>query len=183
MKSLKQKKYKRILILLLASLLVLGIAGIVLFYAAYIPKRYEQFVSKYAQENKIEENLIYAIIRAESSFNENAVSSSGAVGLMQLMPSTAQFICKCLGEDLDVYSANDNIRMGVWYLGYLGKKFSGQDEQLAAYNAGEGNVRRWLQDASFSSDGIALQKIPFPETEKYVRRVKKFYKYYNFFYD
>lgn len=88
-----------------------------------------------------------------------------------------------LGEDLDIYSANDNIRMGVWYLGYLGKKFSGQDEQLAAYNAGEGNVRRWLQDASFSSDGIALQKIPFPETEKYVRRVKKFYKYYNFFYD
>lgn len=183
MKSSKTKKYKQVFLFALIGLLVFSIVGVLLFYCTYIPKRYEHLVAKYAREYKIEENLIFAIIRTESNFHEDAVSVSGAIGLMQLMPSTARFISECMGEELDACSAEDNIRMGVWYLCYLGEKFAGRDEQIAAYNAGEGNVRKWLQNSSLSSDGRTLQGIPYPETERYVRRVKKFYKYYNFFYD
>ena len=166
----------------LCLVLLLFVVGAALFYSVYLPKRYGASVTMYAEEFGVDKDLAYAVIRTESNFREDAVSSAGARGLMQLMPSTAQFIAGRVGEDLSVDDPNDNIRMGIWYLAYLQKKFSGQTEVLAAYNAGEGAVRRWLKDGSCSSDGVTLQDIPLSETRQYVKRVKKFYNCYKFFY-
>ena len=173
---------KNILLILTIGLLLSLIAAVLFLYLAYVPKRYTEAVSCYAEEYGVEEELAFAVIRAESNFREEAVSSAGARGLMQLMPPTAQFIAENIGENLSIDSPEDNIRMGVWYLAYLSEKFEGQTEVLAAYNAGEGAVRQWLRDADYSQDGKSLREIPLAETRKYVQRDKKFYNCYKFFY-
>ena len=173
---------KRWLIILISLAVAIMAAGTLMLYLVYVPKKYSDYVARYAAEYGVEEELAYAVIRAESNFREDAVSPAGARGLMQLMPSTAQFISECVGEDLSPDDPQDNIRMGVWYLSYLAGKFGGQTEVLAAYNAGEGSVRQWLNDPRFSENGMALSEIPLSETKQYVRRVKKFYNYYKFLY-
>lgn len=174
--------HKKISFIFSAALLLCIVLCITVLYLVYIPKKYGELVSGYAAEYGVEEDLVFAVIRAESNFRADAVSTAGAQGLMQLMPSTARFISECVGEDLDVDVPEDNIRMGIWYIAYLQKKFAGPAEVLAAYNAGEGAVRQWLKDERFSRDGVSLQTIPIAETKKYVSRVKKFYNYYKFFY-
>lgn len=154
--------------------------GLVLLYTVCIPKKYADYVESAADEFSLESELLYAVMRAESSFDASAVSPAGAVGLMQIMPSTARFIVNCMGEDADLFDPADNIRMGAWYLAYLAGKFPSLPLCLAAYNAGEGTVRRWLEEGTVS-DG-ACTEIPYAETAAYVRRVKKFYKLYDFFY-
>ena len=76
-----------------------------------------------------------------------------------------------------------NIRMGCFYIGYLLEMYSGREVcALAAYNAGFNNVDSWLLNEQYSKDGIALHQIPFPETEKYVKKVSNYRKIYKFFY-
>ena len=118
-----------------------------------------------AERYGVETALIYAVIRAESNFQVQAVSSAGAVGLMQLMPETA-----------------DNIRMGTWYLAYLTVRFGKTDEAIAAYNAGEGRVRQWLNNPAYTDESNRLLCIPYKETQDYVRKVKFFYNCYKIFY-
>ena len=174
--------HKRSVAIFLSLVLLAVIALFLLLYLVYVPKKYSAYVSKYAVEYGLEEEFVYAVIRAESNFRADAISTAGARGVMQLMPSTAQFIAECIGEELKIDSPQDNIRMGVWYLSYLKDRFGGQTETLAAYNAGEGTVRLWLKDERYSSDGETLQNIPISETKLYVRRVKKFYNSYKFCY-
>lgn len=174
--------HKKWILVCLSFLLLAAILGVLLLYLVYLPKRFTEYVAKYSAEYGVEEELAYAVIRAESNFRADAVSSAGARGLMQIMPSTAQFIVKCIGEDLQIDSPEDNIRMGIWYISYLQKQFGSQTEIIAAYNAGEGTVRRWLSNDQYSSDNKTLHEIPFPETKHYIWRVKKFYNYYKIFY-
>lgn len=163
-----------------AAIFAIALAACLLLYSVCIPKRYSESVEAAAAEFSLESSLLYAVIRAESGFDAGAVSPAGAVGLMQLMPSTARFISECMGERLDLRDADDNIRMGAWYLAYLQKKFSALPLCLAAYNAGEGTVARWLAEGTVSETSAA--GIPYEETERYVQRVKNFYKLYKFFY-
>ena len=118
--------------------------------------------------------LALAVIHTESNFHANAVSSAGAIGLMQLMPETFSYLVReFTKEELtekDLYRAEVNIRYGCCYLAYLFKKFPIPETALAAYNAGEGRVSAWLSNPSLS-DGTKLLTIPFPETEAYVSRV------------
>ena len=168
------------IVLAVAALLALSVA---LFYTVYLPKRYTALVRTNAAEFGLDENLLYAVIRTESKFDNAAVSSAGAVGLMQLMPSTAAFAAQKLGmgQEIDLFDAATNIRIGAWYLSYLLDKFEDTALAIAAYNAGEGTVRNWQREGICSADGKA-QIFPYPETENYVRKVKKFYKCYNFCY-
>lgn len=180
MKSKKSTVIKKIL---LSALFLVVASGLILsFYTLLLPKKYETVIEHIAREYGVDGNLVFAMVRAESNFKEDAVSSAGARGLMQLMPSTALFIENNIGNSLDICDAEDNIRMGVWYVAYLGKKFDTLDEVLAAYNAGEGTVRKWLNDERFTDGNGSLTEIPYSETRNYVKRVKNFYKYYNFFY-
>lgn len=133
----------------------------------------------------LDETLVYALIKAESGFDETAVSRVGATGLMQLMPATAQFICKKEGMEWDLSRLTDgayNIKVGCAYLSYLLQRFEKEETALAAYNAGEGTVRDWLRDEALSPDGKTLTRIPYRETEDYVKKIKKYKKIYAFFY-
>ena len=129
--------------------------------------------------------LIYAVMKAESGFDEKAVSAAGAVGIMQLMPSTAEFIAKLNGIEFQaerLKEAEYNAMLGSLYLEYLSERFPITSTVLAAYNAGEGTVAQWLNDSSISPDGLNLTKIPYPETARYIKKVEKFRKIYAFFY-
>ena len=133
---------------------------------AYLPT-----VSAAAAEYHVPAAMILAVIDTESDFRPDAVSSAGAVGLMQIMPETFAWMME---ENMIGPVANDalfdpetNIRCGACYLAYLFERFGAWPEALAAYNAGEGRVSEWLRDETLSRDGT-LTRIPFPETAAYV---------------
>lgn len=140
-------------------------------------RRYEQEIIFNAEKFGVDKSLVFAIIRTESNFCESAKSSKGALGIMQIMPSTASFVAEMLSLDrYNLLCANDNITLGVKYLSYLSGKFKFEEAVLAAYNAGEANARKWLNE---SGEGFKCD-IPFKETQKYIKKVKrrkKLYKY------
>ncbi len=150
------------------------------------PEEYTQLVEKYSDEYGISEELIYAVIKTESDFDSAAVSSKGAVGLMQIMPTTFEWITEdLLREDLELgmlFDPETNIKYGTYYLSRLYNRFGDWDTAIAAYNGGEGNVSDWLKDSKYSDDGVKLiiDNIPteFSETENYVKKVNKAFNKY-----
>lgn len=141
--------------------------------------------SDIVEESGISPALVYAVMKAESGFREDAVSEAGAVGLMQLMPATAEFICRRDGAEFYPDRLTDgayNVTLGCRYLAYLLERFCVLQTAVAAYNAGEGTVENWLLDDSLSADGKSLSTIPFPETAEYVKKVENFRKIYGIFY-
>lgn len=144
------------------------------------PKKYSVYVEKYAKDFNLSENLVYSIIKAESKFDENAISRKGAKGLMQISDITRDWAIEelKLGE-IDIYDSENNIKIGCWYLNKLFKEFGQLDLVIAAYNGGSGNVARWLNNSEYSKDGKNLDNIPFKETSNYVEKVRKNYKKYS----
>jgi soluble lytic murein transglycosylase len=131
------------------------------------PLRYSEFVTVHAREHGLDPALVAAVIYQESKFNASAKSSSGAIGLMQVTPSTAKGIALRTGghafRTSDLYDPDINIRYGVWYLDNLFKKYGDEQLVLAAYNAGQGNVDLWRANN---------ERIQFAETRAYVERVE-----------
>lgn len=133
----------------------------------------------------VEEELAYAVMKAESGFEEDAVSKAGAVGLMQLMPATAEFVCELLDIPFEPERLTDgeyNAVLGCAYLQYLFGRFECEQTALCAYNAGEGTVAEWLNNADYSSDGKTLDKIPYAETAEYVKKIARYKKFYQMLY-
>ncbi len=149
------------------------------------PVRYEDIIEKYAKENELDPYLVLGLIKAESNFVSDACSHRGAHGLMQITESTAAWCATKMklenfsgGESL--VEPETNIKIGCWYLKYLLDEYDGSAElALCAYNAGIGNVGKWLDDKNYSPDGVTLEKIPFPETEKYVVNTQSYMKRYS----
>jgi soluble lytic murein transglycosylase len=133
----------------------------------WYPLRYEEIVRGHAQHYDLEPALLAAVIYQESKFKADAKSSSGAIGLMQLLPTTAEGIAVHTGGTAfrvdDLYDPEINIRYGAWYLHHLMQKYGDEETALAAYNAGQDNVDRWRRD------GVGIQ---FAETRAYVKRVE-----------
>jgi soluble lytic murein transglycosylase len=133
----------------------------------WYPLRYEQIVRTHAANYELDPALLAAVIYQESKFRPSVKSTSGAIGLMQLLPSTAKGIAVHTGGTKfvvsDLYDPEINIRYGAWYLHHLVEKYRDERTALAAYNAGQRNVDRWLREHR----GIA-----FPETGAYVHRVE-----------
>ena len=126
------------------------------------------------------------MIHCESSNDQDAKSGAGAVGLMQLMPDTGEWIAKKLSiesyTDELLLQPSVNIRMGCWYLRFLLDRYDeNRDLALAAYNAGHGNVDKWKADPSIFKDGKFVD-IPFPATEQYLKRVQLAYEKYKALY-
>lgn len=167
---------------ILAGIFFLCAILLLTLYLFLIPQKFEEYVEENAERYGVETALIYAVIRAESNFQVQAVSSAGAVGLMQLMPETALFIENKTGQGGELTEPADNIRMGTWYLAYLTVRFGKTDEAIAAYNAGEGRVRQWLNNPAYTDESNRLLYIPYKETQDYVRKVKFFYNCYKIFY-
>jgi soluble lytic murein transglycosylase len=132
------------------------------------PLRYEQIVQGHADNYGLEPQLVAAVIYQESKFDADAVSESGAVGLMQLLPATAQGIADRTGgtgwHERDLVDPELNVRYGAWYLRHLLDKYGDEELALAAYNAGQANVDRWRDE------GVGIQ---FDETRHYVQRVQE----------
>ena len=183
MATTKYRRKKRnhgvaILIILVASI-ILGFAvdgGITLIEKSLHPVKYSEYVEKYAEEYNVPVSLVYAIIKTESKFKADAQSSAGAVGLMQFMPDTFHDITtNYLYENLDNamrYDPETSIKYGTFYIAWIYQNYAHNWETaIAAYNAGIGRVRGWLESAEYSADGKTLDVIPFSETEAYVERV------------
>lgn len=181
-----RKHWKRGIALFLASLSMMGIltlTGCSNSEKEIYPRKYSNIVSYEAQENHLDEALVYAVIKAESNFDPEAVSRVGAVGLMQLMPSTYDWLLMRDGypnlTEEDMERPEINIKYGCHYLEFLSEQFSSVKTIAAAYNAGHGVVNEWLQDPNYSDDGINLKYIPYPETAAYAEKVAEFYEKYN----
>ncbi len=183
-----QKTKKRLvviaIILLCAILLsVLINLGIGLVQKIRHPMKYEEYIEIYAKEYNIPEYIILSVINVESGFDPNAISSAGAIGLMQMLPSTFIWLSSFehLNENLSVnelYDPKVSIRYGTYYLKYLFEKFYDWNTVFAAYNGGEGNVAKWLADQRYTDSNGRLTEIPFPETKKYVKKINDNIEYY-----
>lgn len=140
------------------------------------PLLYREIIEENARQFNLDPALISAIILCESSFNASAKSSKDALGLMQLMPETADWVAGKL--DVDNYTPDMvlqpavNIRFGAWYLQFLSNRFDGDvTKMICAYHAGQGNVAAWLQNPKYSRDGITLDTIAVESTRIYAERV------------
>ncbi|HAE88850.1 MAG TPA: lytic transglycosylase [Clostridiales bacterium] len=128
-------------------------------------------------EYGVKSSVVFAVAEVESHFNPKAKSKVGAIGIMQLMPKTASWIAQNLSieefKEEDLYDAQTNIRFGVWYLSYLYIVFEEDWQVFAAYNAGEGAVKDWIEDKNFKKEDI-----PYSETAFYVKKVERAVKRY-----
>ena len=163
-------------VLFFVFLICLGLVWKSLFW---FDLQFDKSIAELSDKYSVEKSLVYAVIKAESNFNEKAMSKKGAAGLMQIMPDTAAFLAAEMG--LEIFSLADgkqNLQFGVYYLAYLQKQFKNENTVLAAYNAGETTVNRWLDDKNYSADGKTLQSIPYPETARYIKRAAGFKRTY-----
>ena len=157
--------------------------AIVLFssgcYVVNSEKYFEQVIF-YSEKYQLKAEFLFALIYSESKFNESAISSKGAIGLMQLTPSTAFYVAELCGYkgEIDLFNADCNLSLGCEYILYLQKKFDCEETLLCAYNAGEGRVKEWLNNKEYSSDGKTLSIIPYKETERYIKKVSEYKKKY-----
>jgi len=140
-----------------------------------LPLRHDDVIRQQAREKHLDPALIAAVIYQESKFRDRT-SHAGAKGLMQILPGTARFIAHKSGgttfELDDLANPEVNISYGAWYLRYLMRRYDGKEElAVAAYNAGERNVDRWVRRAGGPGDFDADDDIPFPETREYVNGV------------
>jgi soluble lytic murein transglycosylase len=161
--------------LTISAVVVLAVAGIGawvvrsepdFYLRARYPLEYEHIIRGHAANYGLDPALLAAVVYVESRFDPNAESAAGAIGLMQLLPETAEGIATRTGGTgfvvADLRNPEINVRYGAWYLRNLLHRYRDTGLALAAYHAGQGNVDAWRQSGS----GIA-----FPETRQYVRDV------------
>lgn len=172
-KHLQKKKAIELLAFILLVIIFLTIA-IVFFGCRTLGVGYYKDLKRIAEQNGVDVNLVMAICKTESSFRPKAVSSAGAVGLMQIIPETAQWIAESHNIDYKydyLFNADYNAKIGCLYLVYLQQKFS-FEWTIVAYNSGENMARKWI------NENIGLDNIPYAETRTYVQKVLSNYKYY-----
>lgn len=137
------------------------------------PLKYEELVEKYSEEYMVPKEIVYAVIKCESSFKSDAVSHKGAIGLMQLTPDTYSWLTTKTGGDPNpalLYEPETNIAYGTYFLSMLYSEFNSWDNTFAAYNAGRSRVKSWLLDEKYSEYGV-LKNIPYKETRNYIKKV------------
>lgn len=179
-------KPRRILLIILLLTILIVLIKIFkvqnIIFAQIYPTNYKEYVEEYSDEYNIDKLLVYSIIKSESNFDENANSKSGAKGLMQIMEPTADDIATELGidnEEYNLYDAKINIMFGTKYFSQLLEEYDNNEKlALAAYNAGKGNVNKWIESGTISEDGSDIENIPFKETNMYIRRTLQNYRMY-----
>jgi soluble lytic murein transglycosylase len=142
-----------------------------------LPLRHDDIIRQQAAEKGLDPALIAGVIYTESHFRDGQVSAAGAQGLMQLTPATARYIARKSGGTAfvvdDLGTPQVNISYGAYYLRYLLRRYNGNEVfALAAYNAGEGNVDRWIARARAHDRALTTAAIPYSETRAYVKRVE-----------
>lgn len=182
-----KKAYKKAIIIILVIAILLIIAKIFnikqYILKSIYPQKYSEYVEQYAKEFNVDPILIFSIIKAESNFDPNARSSSGAQGLMQLMENTAIEVAEKIGEpfikEQSLLEPEKNIKIGTKYYSDLLNIYDGNMLlSLTAYNAGIGNVNSWIKEGIIKKDGSDIENIPYKETNMYVRKIINNYKMY-----
>lgn len=188
--TLKSLKKVIIPIMILAIILILLFSVIrvqdIVIKKIY-PQKYNVYVEKYALEYGVDRMLVYAIIKAESNFKPNIKSNSNAIGLMQLLEDTAGETANKIGieyTDGCLYDPETNIRLGIKYFSDLLKEYDNNYMlALTAYNAGTGNLKKWIEQGIIKPDGSNIEDIPYKETNNYVRKIVRDYNIYKDLYN
>jgi peptidoglycan lytic transglycosylase len=175
---------RRLVALAVAAVLGGGVAALIASGALTeavreitLPLRHDDIIRQQAADKNVDAALIAAVIYEESRFRDQT-SNAGARGLMQITPETADFIAHRSGgvlfEQSDLATPQVNIAYGTWFLRYLINHYGGNETlAVAAYNAGQSNVDRWVRDAGGPDKFDSARHIPFPETRAYVENVQK----------
>lgn len=175
---------------LLTLLIILLLLALLLHARSWVgqwffPREYEDIVSESCAPYGIDPYLIMAMIREESGFKPDAVSSAGAYGLMQLMPDTADWIIAKAGFEFSLEQALTdpacNIAAGVWYIHWLDATYydgAHLPAAIAAYNAGHSTVDKWLADGVWDGTLENIGGIPYAETRQYLQYVYRSYQMY-----
>ena len=181
MKSSKLRDGRVFIIILIMALVLGAIANAIIdtIYRWVFPEKYHSIVTKYAKQYSDPEELVFAIIKVESNFDPSVVSSAGAMGLMQMLPSTYEWLTTKLGDNYskdDLYDPETNIRYGTYYLQYLYSRFGTWEKAIIAYNWGEGNFSEFLNNEGYTEGDY--DSIPVTETKNYVKKVMHHWKKY-----
>lgn len=153
--------------------------------ARMYPISYVEEIKAAADRYGLDRYLVAAVVATESGFRPEAVSSVGAEGLMQLMPTTAEWISYRRGLDhaeCDLFDPETNLDYGCWLLKYLLDRYDGSVRNaLIAYNAGYGRLDGWLETGA--DENGELKDIPYAETRNYVEKVNKYMEKYRELYE
>ncbi len=169
-------KFISLLLILSVVFIIIIVNMVSLITQSIYPQKYSALVEENAERFDIDPALLYALIKAESGFDNTAVSSVGAKGLTQITPDTFEWLQTKTG---DVYAEDElfepeiSVYYGAYFLDMLLDEFGNTETALAAYHAGRGKVNEWLADPMVSPDGENLDNIPYEDTAGYVRRVMK----------
>ncbi|MBP1989414.1 lytic transglycosylase domain-containing protein [Paenibacillus eucommiae] len=185
MKFLRKKRV--FAVLLLAFLLFLFMNSDFIGKKIY-PIYYQQEIGEGAENHNINPFLLAAMIRVETNYQHHRESKKGALGIMQLMPDTAEWIAETAKFKLtsreDLLDVDVNINLGAWYINWLTQHYNGNlIYAIAAYNAGQGNVNQWKKNKIWDGTKEGISEIPFGETRHYVQRVLYYYQKYQTLYD
>ncbi|QOV23017.1 lytic transglycosylase domain-containing protein [Anabaenopsis elenkinii] len=152
------------------------------YWQARYPFLYRQEIKKWSAKRELNPLLVVGLMRQESMFEPKIRSVVGATGLMQIMPTTGEWIAPQIQLDsktINLEDPNENINLGTWYLDYTHRRYNNNSMlAIASYNAGPGNVARWLQTIGKDDPDDFVEDIPFNETRNYVRQV--FGNYWNY---
>lgn len=170
-------------VLLLAVGILVTIFGRTQIEEMEYPRRYEEYVTYYADKYELDPLVLYAFIRTESNFNPEAESSAGARGLMQITEITFDWIKSRIApsETLtfdDLYDPEVNIRFGSYYVAYCLLEYGDLATAAAAYHSGLGTVGELLANPDYSSDGRTLDEFPYPQMRRYVHKITTSYARY-----
>lgn len=187
MSSIARHKNRLLNIGIILVLFVITTAIAPAILKGMFPMPFYDLVEKYANEYNLQITLVYAVMKTESGFIDNAISKKGAVGLMQVTEKTGTWIASMLNAPEfspdNLKNPETNIRFGCWYLSYLMDRFNGNsDLALAAYNAGEGTVSGWIDTGLIGWKDEKIKSLPYGETEKYLIRVNRIYFVYKTLY-
>ncbi|MBD1372798.1 lytic transglycosylase domain-containing protein [Hazenella sp. IB182357] len=174
---------KRILLILLLGIIAFIWLATPLFNRFVYPLEYEEHIRNSAKYTGADPFLVMAVIRVETKFEPDKRSHVGAQGLMQLMPGTVEdaiergYFSPSVRDYIE--DPATNIQMGSWYIAALTREFEGNKVVVAAaYNAGPGNVKKWLKNGTWDGTRQNVDQIPFGETKQYVQRVTYYYEKY-----
>ena len=148
---------------------------------------YKDRIISCSASNGISPALICAVVFTESRFDPLAKSHKGALGLMQIMPQTGNWVAQQISaaplNTAALLDPNNNLSVGIWYMAYLKRYFSNNENlALASYNAGARYVKEWVRQGVWAGDAVKADQIPFPETRKYVLRIIMLKRIYGYLY-
>jgi soluble lytic murein transglycosylase len=183
----RRRRIRRVLLIAIPVVLVAAIVTVVALAvsgrlvvpgvsAKVYPLKYPDEIAAAAEKYDVDPYLIAAVARTESSFDPNAESGVGAVGLMQFLPSTAEWVTTLDGwkgpKNPDLTDPADSLELGACYLSYLLNRFDSRTAAIAAYNAGPNKVASWVKEAGGEGD-FGVDDIAYTETKNFVQRVDR----------